>query len=315
MDGISENEFMRWFSDTYPYVMYILLFIIIQSIVDGENSKNIISMIGDLLTGSGLGSSFFTGFSFAIMVYHFGNQFVKQTIKDWSSILAAQPISGTIKWLLHWILKLVITIFIFPLAGFLCSVYFVVYMFWGIFISQEKDVFDVYQDILDMVFYKIYNIYEPLCGENGKFWLFVQIISKIGVLYLFEMTIFFIFFSGLFQYGDVNNIHVKSFLFILTFTGMIIVTIWCFIKSMTTYKELESKYSIYNTNERETRDNAKKQRVKYERPNIVAQKNKVDELNSISPIPESEQKRIAEENERLRSQKVKEYYDSMKNKG
>jgi len=317
MNSISKNVYIRGFSDNYPYVMYILLFFIILSVVEGfdndvkETSKNIISMIGDLLTGSGSASSFFSWFSMVIMGIYFLMQFVDDTYNDWSSILSAQPISGTIKWLIYWILKFVINIFIFPVAGFLCSVYFVVYMFFGIFISQEKDVFDVYQDILDMVFYKIYNIYEPLCGENGKFWLFVQIISKILVLFLFEITIFFILFSGFFKYDNINNINVKSFLLILNSTGIFIMIIWCIIKSMTTFKELESKYGIYNTNEREKRDNAKKQRVKYERPNIVAQQKTVDKLNSISPVSKSEQNRIMEENERERSQKVKEYYDSM----
>ena len=275
LDFIAKNKTLRYINDNVPYVTYIFLFVIIQSIVEGIG-KNIILIIGELLTGK-TSPAITSVFAIGVMAYYFFRQGV-DSFKGWADMLKSQPISGSIKFLIYWIIKLVINLFIFPVGAYLCNVYFIAYMIFGIFISQEKDVFDVYQDILDMVLDKVYGLYDPVCGTYSTFWWFIQQISKFGVLYLFEFTIYLILSSGMYEYyKHVDNVNIQSFFVILNFTGMVILGMWCFMKFITTVRDLDSKYSVVNTNEKKELDKKKEERVKNEMPNVAAEKKKKEE--------------------------------------
>jgi hypothetical protein len=161
---------------------------------------------------------------------------------------------------------------IFPFSGYLCVLYFVGYLFFGIFISQNKDVFDVYGDIMDMVFDKIYKLYDPRCSDPNRFQWFIQLISKYSVVYLFEFAIYMTLISSMIVYSsdkNIKNINVKSFLYIINFAVMFIFGIWIFMKYFDTIVPLDAKYDILNINDKIKLDIKKKERVEGERPNVM----------------------------------------------
>jgi hypothetical protein len=309
LDSIASFKPLRKFNDSYPYVTYIILFFIVYSSVEIYN-KNIISIIGDLLMGA---TNPFSIFALIVMIYFFIDQTIRIILPSWQPTLQAQPVSGGVKFLIYMIIKIVINIFIFPFGGYLCVLYFIMYTFFGIYISQEKDVFDVYNDIMDMVFDKIYGLYDPVCGENGIFMWFLQIISKFGVVYLFEITILYILLLGMGKYsGYIDNVNVQSFLLILNITGIFILGIWSFIKYITTVKNLDDKYSVINISKKTANDNIKKERVKNELPARYAEQQKIDKENAPPLLFSKEAEEIAEktreENKEAKTQKMNEYF-------
>ena len=263
---ISAFKPLRNFTDKYPYVMYIIVFFIVFTTISA-GGKNVFALIGDMITSN---SAFFNLFAGIVMAFAFCAQFVKR-LPDWAGELS-RPISGSIKFIIYWIIKIVINIMIFPMSGYLCVLYFVGYLFFGIFISQNKDVFDVYGDIMDMVFDKIYKLYDPRCSDPNRFQWFIQLVCKYSVVYLFEFAVYLTLISSMIVYSsdkNIKNINVKSFLYIMNFSVMFIFGIWMFMKYFNTIVPLDAKYDILNINDKIKLDTRKKERVQGERPNVM----------------------------------------------
>lgn len=263
---ISASKTLRYYSDEQPYVMYIIVFFIIFTTISA-GGKNVFALIGDMITSN---SAFFNLFAGIVMAFAFCAQFVKR-LPEWKDELS-RPISGSIKFIIYWIIKIVINIMIFPVSGYLCVLYFIGYLFFGIFISQKKDVFDVYGDIMDMVFDKIYKLYDPRCSDPNRFQWFIQLICKYSVVYLFEFAVYLTLSSSMIVYSkdsNIKNVNVKSFLYIINFAVMFIFGIWMFMKYFDTIVPLDAKYDILNINDKIKLDTRKKDRVEGERPNVM----------------------------------------------
>jgi hypothetical protein len=242
LNGISNWKFLHEYSDKYPYVFYIGLYIFVYSIITNYG-KNILALTRDLLFGLYNPFSFFIGF---IMALEFFIDMVKETIKSALQKTYSEPISGTIKWLIYYIVRLIINIFLFPFAAYSVIFYLCTYFFFAIHISDKKDTFEVYSDIDDSIYDAIYKMYNPDCDSFGLFKYVLQFISKYSFMYLIEITIFIVLCNGLKHYSSIDNVNVQSFLYILSFTMMFILGIWCFTKYFTVVKQMDEKYDIFN---------------------------------------------------------------------
>jgi len=265
-----------------PYITYILLFLIIQTAIE-KSDTNIISMIGDLLRGK---STPFNGFSFFVMGFFFIRQLYNRSKELFTNtsdipVTLTSFILSAIFQIVYWIGKIIITMLMIQLSAYLCCIYFIAYMFFGIFISQSKDVFEVYKDIFESVIDTVYALYDPVCGTNSTFWYFVQFISKYCVIYLFEIAVLFILCSGIMEYSNINNVSIQSFVIILNFTGLFIFGIWCFMKYRSTVKVLDEKYSIVNIDTKTKNDNAKKEAALQKKQFII---NQSVPSNVLSPV-------------------------------
>jgi hypothetical protein len=268
-ESISKNKTLRWICDSFPYISYILLFIFVFCTVEYGN-KNIIEQVGNLLSGK---STPFRIFSILVMVISFFKVILNKTIFEWFISFAMNPMTTAIKWLIWVILKLVVNILLYKWSGYICVLYTLTYLFFGIFISQEKDVFEVYEEMTNNVLDKIYEMYDQYCGADDSYYgIFIHIIqniSKYTIFYLFEFALLYILLKGMQNYmSTMNNVNVQSFLLILNFTGIIILGVWMFMKYFSQMREMDDKYNILNKSERNKEYKQKKEqaeRVKEEK--------------------------------------------------
>jgi hypothetical protein len=161
------------------------------------------------------------------------------------------PLVGFLKWLIYWIVRMIITILLDRggLSAYLCNMYVAVYMLFGIYISQNKDVFEVYSDIDHSVYKKIYEIFNSTCDSwnsifsMATFYYVFQMCMKYSVIFLIELTFLVIFYYGYVSYSkNIKDINIKSFLYILNFTCVFLLGAWTVIKYNTAVKKLDEKY-------------------------------------------------------------------------
>jgi len=238
----SKSKTIHEYSDKYPYVFYIGLYLFVYSIIT-KYGKNILILTRDLLLG------LYNPFSFAIgiiMGYEFLVDMAKETFKSMMQKPFSEPISGTIKWLIYYIVRLLINISLFPYAAYSVIFYLCAYVFFAIYITDNKDTFEVYSDIDDSIYDKIYKIYNPDCESFALLKYVLQFISKYSFMYLIEITLFVVLCNGLKNYRSIDNVNVQSFLYILSFTMIFILGVWCFTKYFTVVKQIDEKYDIFN---------------------------------------------------------------------
>lgn len=233
----------------YPYIFFIILFFLIYSIIS-QSQRNIISIWGNLLLKKSSGFELLTGFTVIVMIIEFGMAIIRE-FKDWTELLGNKPISGTIKYIIYWLLRLVVNLLIFPIASYLCTLYLFVYLFFGIAISNSKDTFDVYDDINNTIYTKMYERFNNACNQLDWWGFFVKYLFRYVFLFIIEITILIILFNGINVYTNGNiygnkiqNINVLSFLIVLITSSIFILSIWCFIKYYTTLPELNFKYEV-----------------------------------------------------------------------
>jgi hypothetical protein len=240
LNSISTSKFIHSFSDNYPYVFYILLYIILYLIIKTRGT-NIMELTRDLLFGNVYP---FLEISTIIMVYEFLKAFAKETMTEWVATLAQQPISGSIKWLIYWILRLIVNIFLFPYGARALSLYLCSYFYFAILISDNKDSFEVYSDIDNSIYEKIYKIYNPDCDNFSLLKYVLQMVSKFSFVYLIEITMIIILCNGIKNYSSLDNVNLQSFMCILNFTMIFIICVWSFTKYYTFVKPLDDRYDI-----------------------------------------------------------------------
>jgi hypothetical protein len=244
LNTISNWELLRYFTDKYPYLFYLIIF---AAFYGGLSvmGKNIVHFLYDLVC---LKINLFTN---VLITYIIGFEFVKALISEsidirigWPVSIMLNPFSGIIKWIIYWIIRLVIVIILNKtgLPSYLCNLYSVVYMLFGIFISQDKDVFEVYKDIDNSVYVKIYQIFNKVCDSWNTFYFFLHIFTKYSITFLVELTIFYILYKGFLSYSNVDNVNIKSFLYILNFTAIFLLGIWSFLKYNKDIKKMDEKY-------------------------------------------------------------------------
>jgi hypothetical protein len=85
-------------TEKYPYVFYILLFIIMFSIIS-TSQRDIISTWGKLLFKPS-GINLFSGFAIAVMIIEFFKAFINE-FADWRENVTKQIISGSIKFVVY----------------------------------------------------------------------------------------------------------------------------------------------------------------------------------------------------------------------
>lgn len=239
---ISKQETLHVYSDKYPYVFFISMYILLYLYI-GSFDKNLISVIGDLLTMKRIPASILT-FSTVIIVVEFFKTFINETIESWGITLITNPMVGTILYLIYWFLRMCFTSLLYKFSTLLCIIYIMVYVLFGIQFSQSKDTFDVYSEIDDSIYQKIYKIFNEDCDPYNRIKMIVQFISKYGFIYLTELTILMVLSFGFYNYRSIDNANMLSFLYIVHFTGIIILLIWSFAKYKSFVKPLDLKYGI-----------------------------------------------------------------------
>jgi hypothetical protein len=213
------------------------------------------------------------------MVIEFFKKFV-QDLFGWIPTLTNQPISGAIKFIIFWVIKIIVNILLYRFASSLCGIYLIVYMFFGIYISQNEDVFVVYGDIMDMVFDKIYKIFDPRCETYSFIKMINLYFCKYVAYFMFEIALIYFLFAGMNRYiRTVNNVNVQSFLCILNITAIIIVGFWIFMKYKTGLVPMDKKYDIANSSKKTETDKAKNERVN----SVRKEKSDEDFRKSVEP--------------------------------
>lgn len=233
------------FSEKYPYVVFILLFIFMYSILS-LSKDNIISTLGSLIFRTSGRFDMFTMFAIGVMIIEFFRAFVNE-FKDWSENIMKQVISGPIKFVIYWILRMVINIMLYPAAGSLCSIYLFVYLVFGVSVSNDKDAFDVFEEINDANYEKMYKRFDNSCGQMDWWGFIVKYFFRFVFLFLIELTILSLLLNSMTVYSiKVSNSNILSFLLILVLTSMFILGIISFMKYLTTVPYLNAKYDIVN---------------------------------------------------------------------
>ena len=245
-DYISKNENLHIYSDKYPYVFFISIYISIYLYISSYD-KSVIAIIGDLLTLKTVPTSIYT-FCSAIIIWEFFSDMTnKNTVKEWKPIFTVNTMIGLIQYLIYWFLRACFTFLLTSFSALLCVYYMVIYMLFGIQFSQSKDTFDVYSDIDDSIYQKIYKIFNADCDPFNLLKIIVQFISKYSFIYLVEITIFLILGFGFYNYRSINDANLLSFLYILHFTGIFILFIWSFAKYNSFVKSLDAKFGLSKT--------------------------------------------------------------------
>jgi hypothetical protein len=240
---VSKHELLHLYSDKYPYVFFISIYVLLYLCI-ASYSKNPIAIIGDTLTMRVV-PALIISFCTIIVAYEFCVTLKEETFEVWPGrFKTSGPIIGLIYYLMYWILRLCFTIMMLTFSSMLCMYYIIVYMIFGIQYSQSKDTFDVYSDIDNSIYDKIYKIFNPDCDPYNGFKIFIQFISKYSFVYLTEITIFLILYYGFYNYGAIDNANVLSFLYILNFTGIFILFIWSFAKYKSYVKPLDAKFDL-----------------------------------------------------------------------
>jgi hypothetical protein len=234
------------FTEKYPYVVFILLFIFMYSILS-LSKDNIISTLGQLIFRTSGGFDIFTMFAIGVMIIEFFIAFVNE-FKDWRENIMKQVISGPIKFVIYWILRMVINIMLYPFAGSLCSIYLFVYLLFGVSVSNDKDAFDVFEDINDAIYEKMYKRFDNSCGQMDWWGFIVKYFFRFVFLFLIELTILSLLLNSMTVYTNkVSNSNILSFLLILVLTSMFILGIISFMKYLTTLPYLNAKYDMVNS--------------------------------------------------------------------
>lgn len=248
VNWLSVSETWRSWTDKYPYIFYLSFFSIVFGIIS-VMGKNAVYFIYKILSGKAF-NVFTNGFISLIIAYEFIKAFIKE-IPDWIPTLIPVNIGGIIYFLLYWIIRIIINVLLdrIGLSAYLCNMYVAVYLLFGIYISQEKDVFEVYKDIDHSVYKKIYELFNSTCDSwnslfsMATFYYVLQMFTKHSVLFLTEITIFIILFYGYVSYSkNIRDINVKSFLYILNFTSAFLLCSWIVIKYNDAVKKLDKKY-------------------------------------------------------------------------
>ena len=239
--GFTSLQFLVNWMREYPYIFFIGLYFFMVSILS-VYGKNILSFWGDLLLGTTANP--FVWFVGLVMIIEFFLAFSGE-LPSWANELS-RPISGSIKFIIYWIMRLVINLFLFPFAAYLCLLYVFVYLFFGVFISSNKDSFDVFGDINDSIYEKVYKFFDYRCDGtswiNLPIWISQQVI-KYMIFFLIELTLLVILLNGTILYSKkVTNPNVLSFLLVLNFTTMFIIGIWSITKFITEMPKLNAKY-------------------------------------------------------------------------
>lgn len=239
---ISKNVTLHLYSDKYPYVFFISIYISIYLYISSYD-KSVIAIIGELLTFKTVPSIIYT-FCTLIIIWEFCKTIGKETVENWTTTLTLNPLIGLIQYLIYWFLRACFTFMMISFSALLCVYYIVIYMLFGIQFSQSKDTFDVYSEIDDSIYQKIYKIFNADCDPFNLLKIIVQFISKYSFIYLVEITIFLILGFGFYNYRSINDANLLSFLYILHFTGIFVLFIWSFAKYNSFVKPLDAKFSL-----------------------------------------------------------------------
>ena len=251
LNWFSNWPYWRSWTDKYPYLFYFLFFFIIFGGIS-IMGKNALRFIYVLLSGK------VNVFTNGLISFIVGWEFIKALINEtldirlgWPVTILLNPIVGLIKWLIYWIVRMVITILLDKsgFSAYLCNMYVAIYILFGIYISQKKDVFEVYKDIDHSIYKKIYEIFNSTCDtwdsifSMATFYYIFQMSAKYSVAFLTELTIFYILYKGYYSYSNIRNINVKSFLYILNFTIIFILGAWTIIKHNNgAIRKIDEKY-------------------------------------------------------------------------
>jgi len=241
---ISTHKTSVRLSKEYPYYFFIILFVIVYSIIS-QSGKNIISTWGDMLFTSKTNP--FTPFALIIMGFHFlfgNNEGIFTTLAQWKDE-SQRPISGSIKFITYWVIRLIINILIFPYAGYLCTVYVFVYLFLGIYISQDSEPFDTINEINDTIYDKIYKAFDEKCGNKGNMAFIIKYFIRFLFMYLFEITLIVLLFISIGVFREkINNPNLLAFLFAVILSLLFIIGVWCLTKYYTVLPMLDEKYTL-----------------------------------------------------------------------
>ena len=284
--GYTSLQFLvNWMRD-YPYIFFIGLYVFMFSILS-VYGKNILSLWGDLLLGTTANP--FVWFVGGVMLWEFGKAFIGD-LPSWANELS-RPISGSIKFIIYWIIRLVINLMIFPFGAYLCLLYVFVYLFFGVFISSNKDSFDVFGDINDSIYEKVYKLFDYRCDGDSylnKPIQMVQFVIKYSIFFLIELTLLLILSNGCTSYGNqVKNPNVLAFLLVLNFTTMFIIGIWSFTKYLTEMPKLDAKYDprFFTKKGGEEKENVEEKEVV--QPVVQEEKKEV-----VQPVVQEEKKEV-----------------------
>jgi F0F1-type ATP synthase membrane subunit b/b' len=237
---ISRHKTLVRLSKEYPYYFFIILFIIVYSIIS-QSGKNVISTWGELLFGNKPNP--FTPFALIVMGIYFVKDFIL-TLPEWKEDLR-KPISGLIKFIMYWVIRFIVNILIFPYAGYLCTVYVFVYLFLGIYISQDSEPFDTINNINDTIYDKIYKAFDEKCGNKGSMAFIIKYFIRFLFMYLFEITLIILLFISIGVFREkINNPNVLAFLFSVILSLLFIIGVWCLTKYYTVLPMLDKKYTL-----------------------------------------------------------------------
>lgn len=236
----------NWF-ENYPYLMFILLFIIMYSIISQYN-KNILSMWGGLLLGTSVNP--FTIFAIIVMAIMFFFDTKEGLLSDPISEertedIKVAPISGSIRHLTYWIIRLVVNIFIYPIAAYLCTFYVFIYLFFGASISDNKDPFEVFQDIDDSILKIMYKSFDDKCGNSNWWGFIVKYFFRFIFIFFIEVILYYLLLNSTNVFIlKISNHNILSFLLIFILSLNFILGTWCFMKFLTTVPKINSKYEV-----------------------------------------------------------------------
>jgi len=231
------------FTEKYPYIVFILLFIIMYSIIS-QSQQDIISTWGKLLFRTSKSIDPFSGFAIAVMIIEFFKAFIDE-FKDWSDNIKQQIFSGPIKFVIYWILRIVVNILIYSFAGYLCTVYLFVYLFFGVSVSNNKDTFEVFEDINDTIYDKMYKRFNNACNQLDWWGFIVKYFFRFVFLFFIEIILFFLLTNGTSVYTEkISNANILSFLLVLISSCMFVIGMICFMKYLTVLPSINDKYEV-----------------------------------------------------------------------
>lgn len=232
-------------TEKYPYVFYILLFIVMFSIIS-TSQRDIISTWGKLLFKPS-GINLFSGFAIGVMIIEFFRVFINE-FADWRENLTKQIFSGPIKFVVYWILRIIVNIMLYPFAGSLCTYYLFIYLFFGVSVSNEKDQFEVFNEMDDAIYEKMYKRFNNSCNQLDWWGFVVKYFFRFVFLFFIEIVIFILLLRSIDVYSQkIPNANILSFLLILISSCMFVLGMLCFMKYLTKIPYLDAKYDIMNS--------------------------------------------------------------------
>ena len=232
---------------SYPYIVFPVLFVVFhyfwQSLgVGGKLFKFLRTLLlFESLDKTDIVVTTISYFAGIVIGFSFVKSLIDKLPEWFNYGTKVGVFTAGVCWILWWIFKGLINMFIVPFAVLICVVYIILYFIFGIFINTTE-VFKVIGHINQFIYTKLYVPFEDYSLETIRllFWSFF--------VFLVELYSIYILVSGIVVYSKQRmSADMRTFLIILHASIIFIIVMWMALKMKTTLKEIAFFYDPFLT--------------------------------------------------------------------